>query len=111
MAIDEATSIVAPVVARTKEAVAKPLVAALRVWQNQTQKHVHTLHTDNAKELCMGHVKQWADGQGTLITTIIPNHSSSNGQAERIIRTLTEAATAAIESAGTSVKCARIGFG
>lgn len=98
--IDEHTSYVAGIVARTKGAVAKPLVNTLRVWQHQTQQHVDIIHVDNAKELCMGHVKQWADSQGTEITTTVPNHCASNGQAERIIRTLSEAATTALAHAG-----------
>jgi hypothetical protein len=71
----------------------------LRRLQHQLQRQIDVIHTDGAPELCKGLIKLWADQQGTVITTTVPNHSASNGLAERTIRTLQESTTVALDHA------------
>lgn len=97
--IDDATGYPSAVFAPTKGGVAAPIIAKLKQLQNQKQKSLLIFHSDNAPELCKGTISRWALAQGTKMTTTVPNHSSSNGIAERAIRSIEESSKAALVAA------------
>jgi hypothetical protein len=100
--VDDSSGYVEPAISKTVGGVAPIIVRKLRVLQYARKMHVDTIQTDGAGELCKGVIKQWAEAQGTTITTTIPNHSSANGLAERTVRTLQETATTALAHARMS---------
>jgi hypothetical protein len=93
---DDASGCPAAVVAKTKGAVAPLVINKLRQLRHQLRRQVDVTHKDSALELCKGLIQQWVDQQGTVTTISVPNHSASNGLAERTNRTIQESATAAL---------------
>ena len=61
---------------------------------------LRTIHTDNAKEYMAGHTKEVYKTNGVQHTTTVPYTPQENGIAERVNRTIMNAARASLHHSG-----------
>lgn len=66
--------------------------------ENESQQKIREVMTDNARELCMGEMKQICEREGIKLHTSVRYSPESNGVAERMIGVLTNSARAACAS-------------
>ena len=68
--------------------------------ENESQKKIREVMTDNARELCMGEMKDICIREGIKLHTSVRYSPESNGVAERTIGVLTNAVRAMLHDSG-----------
>ena len=68
--------------------------------ENELGMKIREVMTDDARELCMGEMRDLCDWEGIKLHTIVPYHPASNGAAERAIGVLTGAVRAILYGSG-----------
>ena len=94
----------------TRTVYAKPLrlkseaIGAFKTFkaaaENESGKKIREVMTDNARELCMGEMRDLCVQEGIKLHTSVPYHPASNGVAERAIGVLTNAVRAMLRDSG-----------
>jgi len=65
-----------------------------------SSKQMHKVMTDNARELCMGEMKEICEKEGIKLHTLVQYSPESNGVAERMIGVLTNVVRAMLHNSG-----------
>ena len=68
--------------------------------ENESGMKIREVMTDNARELCMGEMRDLCDREGTKFHTTVSYHVASNEVAERAIGVLTGAVWAILRDSG-----------
>jgi Reverse transcriptase (RNA-dependent DNA polymerase) len=97
--IDRATKYLSGQPLTSKSLARDVIIQTLARWARQHGKPVARLHSDGAKELSSHIVRATLQAAGTHLTHTAPHSSSSNPDAERIIRTIFNATRSALHAA------------